>query len=132
MLTARLPASSTRGKNRGFSWHAHSTRSNLFLACSQHALQSLLEGGKENRGPVAPWVWRCFRRAFGFDSMILVVRLHPGPCCLPNLSFVADAAQTFGNSNARGIFWRRPMPSWHTRTYSNMKEGAKRKRANFP
>lgn len=38
------------------------------------------------RGPVAPWVWRCFRRACSFDSMIVVVRLHPGPCCLSRVS----------------------------------------------
>lgn len=37
---------------------------------------------KQCAGPVAPWVWRHLRRAFNFDSMIVVLRLHPGPCCL--------------------------------------------------
>ena len=37
---------------------------------------------KQCAGPVAPWVWRHLRRAFNFDSMIVVLRLHPDPCCL--------------------------------------------------
>lgn len=36
--------------------------------------------GKRCAGPVAPWVWHCFHRASSFDSMIVVVWLHPGPC----------------------------------------------------
>ena len=37
-------------------------------------------------GPAAPWVRRCFRRASGFDSMILVARLHPGPLSAASFS----------------------------------------------
>ena len=37
-------------------------------------------------GPAAPWVRRCFRRASGFDSMILAARLHPGPLSAASFS----------------------------------------------
>ena len=100
-------------------WHAMT-----IFACSQHTFQFPPQEAK-NGGSAAPWVWRCFRRAYSFNS-ILVACLYPGPCCLAKFSFVMEAAKTaFGISvspNAKG---------GHTQTFSKVIQKWHNKKGNY-
>ena len=52
------------------------------IICSGHVFAAIsTRRGKRCAGPVLPLgLWHCFHRASSFDSMIVVVWLHPGPC----------------------------------------------------